>query len=103
MVKECQTLLYDFSLQAQHPDRWQWQPNPDRGYSVCGAYQLLTSQQSIVLDVAEDLIRHNQIHLKVSIFAWRLLHDRLPTKVNLVARGIIYPDSHFLCIRLRRG
>ncbi|KAK2396184.1 hypothetical protein QL285_057850 [Trifolium repens] len=67
MVKECQALLHDFSLQAQHPDRWQWQPDPDRGYSVCGAYQLLTSQQSIVLDVAEDLIRHNQTPLKVSI------------------------------------
>jgi hypothetical protein len=36
-------------------------------------------------------------------FAWRLLLDRLPTKINLVVRGIIYPDAHFLYIRLRRG
>jgi hypothetical protein len=28
----------------------------------------------------------------VSIFAWRFLRDRLPTKANLVTRGIISPD-----------
>ncbi|PNX89722.1 glutamate-gated kainate-type ion channel receptor subunit GluR18, partial [Trifolium pratense] len=29
------------------------------------------------------------VPLKVSIFAWRLLRDRLPTKANLVTRGIL--------------
>ncbi|GAU49983.1 hypothetical protein TSUD_287480 [Trifolium subterraneum] len=33
---------------------------------------------------AETLIWHPQVPLKVSIFAWRLLRDRLPTKANLV-------------------
>jgi hypothetical protein len=33
------------------------------------------------------------IPLKVSILAWRLLRDRLPTKTNLVARGIISLDQ----------
>ncbi|MCI57057.1 HcrVf2 protein-like protein, partial [Trifolium medium] len=64
-------------------------------YSVRGAYQFLTSQQPISLDVAEDLIWHKQVPLKVYIFAWRLLRDRLPTKVNLVTQGIISPDAHF--------
>ncbi|MCI95720.1 O-acyltransferase WSD1, partial [Trifolium medium] len=45
---------------VQHPDRWQWQPDPASGYSVRGAYQILTSQQSIVLDAAEGLIWHQQ-------------------------------------------
>ncbi|MCI43347.1 70 kDa peptidyl-prolyl isomerase, partial [Trifolium medium] len=72
----------------------QWQPDLVRGYSVHGAYQLLTSQQSVTLDDAEELIWHTQVPLKVSIFAWRLLRDRLPTKVNLVTRGIITPPDH---------
>jgi hypothetical protein len=38
---------------------------------------------------------HKHVHLKVFIFAWRLLRDRLPTKSNLVARGIISPKGHF--------
>ncbi|MCI11441.1 70 kDa peptidyl-prolyl isomerase [Trifolium medium] len=44
---------------------------------------------------AEDLIWHKQVPLKVSIFAWKLLRDRLPTKANLVTRGIISPEAHF--------
>ncbi|GAU10981.1 hypothetical protein TSUD_112740 [Trifolium subterraneum] len=59
------------------------------GYSVRGAYQLLTSHPSDPLDVASDLIWHKQVTLKVSIFAWRLLRDRLPTKSNLAICGII--------------
>ncbi|GAU30517.1 hypothetical protein TSUD_18970 [Trifolium subterraneum] len=69
LVRECQDLLSDFSLQAQSPDVWQWHPDTANGYSV---------------------------PLKVSILAsWRLLRDRLPTRANLAARGIISPAAHF--------
>ncbi|GAU19395.1 hypothetical protein TSUD_76390 [Trifolium subterraneum] len=76
-------------------DSWQWQPNLDTGYSVRGAYQLLTSQDSATLGEAETLIWHKQVPLKASICAWRLLRDRLPTRANLVSRGIISPEAHF--------
>ncbi|MCI57147.1 hypothetical protein A2U01_0078398, partial [Trifolium medium] len=49
MLGKCQTLLLNLSLQAQCLDRWQWQPDPDTGYSVRGAYQLLTSHDSVTL------------------------------------------------------
>ncbi|KAK2416292.1 hypothetical protein QL285_038696 [Trifolium repens] len=70
---------------------WRWRPDPV-GYSVCDAYQILTSQDPVILREAEDLIRHRQVPLKLSILAWRLLRDRLPTKANLVSRGILAPD-----------
>ena len=35
------------------------------------------------------LIWHKQVPLKVSIFAWRLLRNRLRTRSNLLDRGII--------------
>ncbi|MCI36547.1 O-acyltransferase WSD1, partial [Trifolium medium] len=54
---------------AQSPDLWQWQPDPVNGYSVRGAYQILTSHQLDPLDTVEDLIWHNQVPLNVSIFA----------------------------------
>ncbi|GAU41930.1 hypothetical protein TSUD_139160 [Trifolium subterraneum] len=66
VMRECQSLLLNFSLQARSSDRWQWQPDPDIGYTV-------------------------------SIFAWRLLHDRLPTKANLVTHGILSPADG-LCV-----
>ncbi|GAU19784.1 hypothetical protein TSUD_182190 [Trifolium subterraneum] len=49
---------------------------------------------SVTLDAAEDLIWHGQVPLKVSVLAWRLLRDMLPTKSNLVARGILSSEAH---------
>jgi hypothetical protein len=93
MLGECQALLLNLLLQAQSPDMWQCQLDPARGYSVRGAYLLLTSQHPAPLDATKDLLWHKQFPLKVSIFAWSLLRDRLPTKVNLAARGIITPEA----------
>jgi hypothetical protein len=92
LLKEYQTLLHDVFLQAQSPDRWLWRPDPDRGYTVWGAYKLLTAHSPDSLDVVVDLFWHKRVPLKVSVFAWRLLRDRLPTKSNLAARGIILPE-----------
>ncbi|MCI27557.1 cysteine-rich receptor-like protein kinase, partial [Trifolium medium] len=78
---------------VQSPDLWQWRPDPISGYSVRGAYQILTSQPLVAVDEIDDLIWHKQVPLKVSILAWRLLRDRLPTRVNLAHRGIITPDA----------
>ncbi|CAJ2646368.1 uncharacterized protein LOC123904173 [Trifolium pratense] len=72
-------------------DRWQWRLDPDTGYTVGGVYQLLTSQDSVTVDDADNLIWHSQVPLKVSIFAWLLLRDRLPTRANLVTRGVLSP------------
>ncbi|GAU26610.1 hypothetical protein TSUD_102170 [Trifolium subterraneum] len=36
-----------------------------------------------------------QVPLKVSILAWRLLRDRLPTKANLVTRDILSSEVHY--------
>ncbi|MCI84448.1 heat shock protein, partial [Trifolium medium] len=51
--------LFDVSLQDQSSDSWQWQPDPLEGYTVRGAYRLLTSQDSVTLDAAEGLIWHS--------------------------------------------
>jgi hypothetical protein len=56
---------------------------------------MLTSQETVTLGAAADFLWHRQVPLKVSIFAWRLLQDRLPVRANLVARGILSPDLHF--------
>ncbi|GAU31822.1 hypothetical protein TSUD_58230 [Trifolium subterraneum] len=95
MLREWQSLLLTLTLQVQSSDWWQWQPDPDEGYTVRGAYQLLTSQVPSTLDDADKLIWHTHVPLKVSILAWRLLRDRLPTRVNLATRGILAPAAHF--------
>ncbi|XP_024640624.1 uncharacterized protein [Medicago truncatula] len=70
LVEECRALLLTVSLQESVTDRWLWVPNHDDGYSV---------------------------PLKVSILAWRLLRDRLPTKSNLANRGILALEAR-LCV-----
>ncbi|KAK2392229.1 hypothetical protein QL285_065609 [Trifolium repens] len=63
MSGECQSLLLSITVKAQFPDVWRWQPDPDTGYSVRDAYQLLTSQDSFTLGAAEDLVWHKQVPL----------------------------------------
>ncbi|PNX67408.1 hypothetical protein L195_g063503, partial [Trifolium pratense] len=55
MLGECQSLLANISLQAQASDRWQWQPDLDTGFTVRGAYHLLTTLDSVTLDEADHL------------------------------------------------
>jgi len=56
---------------------------------VRDVYAMLTSQEYSHVHSETNLIWHKQIQLKVSIFVWQLLHDRLSTKSNLVAHGVI--------------
>ncbi|XP_045821746.1 uncharacterized protein LOC123914588 [Trifolium pratense] len=81
MLGECQALLFTLSLQDHVSDRWQWQADLDDGYTIRGTYQILTTQDAVTLDVASGLI-------------WRLLRDRLPTKANLITRGILSEAAH---------
>ncbi|MCI51487.1 helicase-like protein, partial [Trifolium medium] len=73
LLRECRTLLLNISLLDHCSDRWQWQPDLDKDYTVRGAFQLLTAQDVVTLDAAACLIWHSQVPLKVSILAWRLL------------------------------
>ncbi|CAJ2635537.1 unnamed protein product [Trifolium pratense] len=69
MLGECQDLLFTLSLKDHVSDRWQWQSDLDDGYTIRGAYQILTTQDAVTLDVASGLIWHCQVPLKVSICA----------------------------------
>jgi len=89
LVEECRDFLLIVTLLDYVSNRWLWLPDQNGGYSVRGVYDLLTSQEQPHLHQNLELIWHKQVPLKVSIFAWRLLRDRLPTKENLANRGII--------------
>jgi hypothetical protein len=91
-MKICLYLRPEGVIIKEQKKRWEWRPAPGTGYSVCDAYQILTSQDTVTIEAAGDLIWHKQVPLKVSILAWRLLRDRLPTKTNLVAQDILSPD-----------
>jgi len=84
-------------MQTDVFDRWQWLPDIVGGYTVRGAYHLLTYQSAPMIDAAGELVWHKQVPLKVSILAWRLLQDRLPTKFNLFRRRILQ-QANVTCV-----
>jgi len=93
----CRMLLSNVVLQDHTFDQLRWRLDPSGGYSVRSVYHMLTTADSHTFDVTSDLIWHNLVPVKVSILAWRLLRNRLPTKANLVARGIITQDAQ-MCV-----
>jgi hypothetical protein len=97
LVEKCRELLLTVTLQDSSSDRWLWLPDQNGGYSVRGVYDLLTAQELPHLHQNLELIWHKQVPLKVSVFAWRLLRDHLPTKENLANRGIISVEARLFC------
>ena len=80
-VRECTVLLNNVILQVNIKDHWRWLLGPIHGYSVSGNFN----------------IWHKLAPSKVSIFAWRLLQNRIPTKHNLVRRHALQPNDN-LCV-----
>ncbi|XP_024628821.1 uncharacterized protein [Medicago truncatula] len=74
-------------------DRWKWSLDPVKGYSIGDAYQMFTATDQNPNRANMYTICHKQLPLKVSLFVWCLFHNCLPTKDNLLRRGIVHPDA----------
>ena len=96
-VTECSTLLHNIVLQDHLSDRWRWLFDHVTGYSVKGAYHFLTTADVPPQRGLFDDVWHRQAPLKASLFAWRLLRNRLPTKDNLVRRRVLQNDDN-VCV-----
>lgn len=59
-----------------------------------GAYHFLTTSKEPIDRGLVDNVWHKQVMLKVFVFAWRLLRNRLPTKDNLVRRGVLHEGDN---------
>lgn len=73
--------------------KWQWTPDIQAGYIVSDIYHILTTQTEPTDVGLLDFVLHKQVPLKMSIFAWRFLRGRLPTKNNLVRRGLLSAEE----------
>jgi len=88
-VWECSLLLHNIVLQESVNDTWRWLLDPTHGYTVWEAYRFLTHSGDTVDRTLVDDVWHKHIPLKVSLLAWRLFRNRLPTKDNLLRRGVL--------------
>jgi hypothetical protein len=89
LAEECRHLLNNIVLHSNISDKWQWNPDIQGGYTVSGAYHILTTPTDPPTGGMIDFVWHKQVPMKVSIFAWRLLRDRLPTRNNLLRNNLL--------------
>jgi hypothetical protein len=92
-LSECATLLSNIVLQESILDRWRWVHDPINGYSVRGTYKYLTTSVTTVGRPLPDVVWLKQVPLKVSVFVWRILRNRLPTKDNLARRRVLHHED----------
>jgi hypothetical protein len=92
-VPECSSLLCNIVLQYNILDRWRWVLDPINGYSVKETFQYLTMSVTPVEHDLFDAAWLKQVPLKVSVFVWRLLRNRLPTKCNLLRMRVLHHDD----------
>jgi len=94
-VRECSGLLNNVILLDTVKDSWRWLLDPIHGYSIRGTYRFLTSDNEPTATGATNNVWDKLVPSKVSLFAWRLLQDRIPIKSNLVRCRILQPANNF--------
>jgi hypothetical protein len=102
LFEELKDSIYGTVL-SESEDCWCWRPENDAVFSVKSTYNLVSSlSNSNVLET----LWHGRIFSsiwksptpsKVVGFVWQLLHNRIPTRSNLVSRSILAPGVDSLC------
>lgn len=93
-MRECVNLLNNIVLQDNIQDKWWWLLDPI-GYTVKGTYCFLTNMEGQVTSGVGFDVWHRRVPSKVSLFAWRLLQDRVATRTNLVRRYVLQAADNF--------
>ncbi|CAK8534459.1 unnamed protein product [Lathyrus sativus] len=96
-------LLAKVQLDPNNADKFVWKGNVSKSFTVSSCYRIFqnldeTSELEITLKTVLDLIWKTKIPLKARIFSWRLVFDRLPTRSNLAARGLISNIHEIACV-----
>jgi hypothetical protein len=96
--------VLDSVVLSLEEDCWNWIPEVDGIFSVKSAYNHLVSEfrtmdevGGILADVFER-IWESPAPSKVIAFSWQLLYDRIPTRSNLGARGVVCADRPWECV-----
>lgn len=102
-AKELADLLLEVQPIRHKEDGMVWPYEEGNIYSVKIFYiRLLQSQQERLTNVetakALKIVWKAKVSQMAKRFAWRLLHDRLPTRIQLARRGIISNDEDKLCV-----
>lgn len=96
-----QNTILQISPQDSTPDRWIWTLSETHGYTVKTAYhKLIRDSNSSVLQEEDSvkLLWKTAAPSKFLIHGWRILIDRLPTRLLLQQRGILNAQTSSCCV-----
>jgi len=96
-VGDLRLLLQSVTLQVDMVDRRLWRLETSSVYTVRSAYKLMSDNAPDDEAVSEPYLWPKEVPMKVVLFAWRFLRDRLPTKDNLYLLDVIGFDAQ-LCV-----
>jgi hypothetical protein len=103
LVNQLLVLLQHVKLSVDQ-DLWRWNPDTDGCFSVKSTYSLLCKELN---GDAELMVTSNTVFeqlwkspapSKIIVFSWQVLHNRIPTRDNLMRRGIIQGDNSTDCV-----
>jgi hypothetical protein len=100
-VDHLEALLINVTL-SHDLDVWKWSINPEEGFTVKSAYDLLVEYgEGPTLSLYElklfAKIWESPAPSKIVVFSWQLFHNRLPTKDNLSSRGVLEIEAGIHC------
>ncbi|XP_045791751.1 uncharacterized protein LOC123886477 [Trifolium pratense] len=95
---ELHQLLEQVRPNRASSDRRRWSSNSDCSFSVRSAYMVLQDRRVGTLDTytvaALKRLWKNNVPLKISVFGWRLLLEKLPTREALFRKENICLVGH---------
>jgi hypothetical protein len=103
LEKELLDLINPIWPLSNDVDRWGWKAENGAVFTVSSTYRIVSNLSSHVFSVSPlnsrifSSIWKCPAPSKVSGFVWQLLHGRLPTRNNLVARRIIDGNGDASC------
>ncbi|GAU11113.1 hypothetical protein TSUD_197370 [Trifolium subterraneum] len=95
LLAGCCGIFHNVILQPNELDRWHWRSLNSDVFTVKGAYQTLTraEEEAEPMLNSTELVWNKVVPVKVSVFAWRFMENRIPTRDNLFKRGILNIDA----------
>lgn len=91
-VRECCKILINIVLQ---PNMGGSGLHDFNNYNISSSYNYMLSSINILAVDHTYAIWNNEVPLKVSLFAWCLLHNWLPTTDNLIRRHVLQSNAQF--------
>lgn len=83
-VREYSDILTNIILHSIIPNRWLWLLHSSKKYNLTSAYNYMMSSVNVFATEHSNAIWNKEVPLKVSLVAWRLLRNCLPTTNNWI-------------------